>query len=94
MTNEELEKELERTQKALGNTQQALITLADMVNKTRALLKAKGVIDDLDISYIKGELSAEEYKEKYHEQNSLNNLFNQMFMSVYPTNDKEKNSED
>ena len=94
MTNEELEKELERTQKALGNTQQALMTLGDMVNKTRALLKAKGVIDDLDISYIKGELSAEEYKEKYREQNSLNNLFNQMFMSVYPTNDKEKNNEE
>ena len=94
MTNEELEKELEITQKALGNTQQALITLGDMVNRTRALLKAKGVIDDLDISYIKGELSADEYKKKYKEQNSLNNLFNQMFMSSYPTNDKENHNED
>ena len=93
MTNEELEKELEITQKALGNTQQALITLGDMVNRTRALLKAKGVIDDLDISYIKGELSADEYKKKYKEQNSLNNLFNQMFMSTLPTNDKENNNE-
>lgn len=87
MTNEELEKELEITQKALGNTQQALITLGDMVNKTRALLKAKGVIDDLDISYIKGELSVEEYKEKYKEQNNLNNLLNQMFM--FPTNEEQ-----
>ena len=93
MTNEELEKELEITQKALGNTQQALITLGDMVNKTRAILKAKGIIDDLDISYTKGELSADEYKKKYKEQNSLNNLFNQMFMSTLPTNDKENNNE-
>lgn len=93
MTNEELEKELEITQKALGNTQQALITLGDMVNKTRAILKAKGIIDDLDISFIKGELSADEYKKKYKEQNSLNNLFNQMFMFTLPTNDKENNNE-
>ena len=93
MTNEELEKELEITQKALGNTQREILKFVDTVYRTISILKAKGVLDDLDISYIKGELSADEYKKKYKEQNSLNNLFNQMFMSTLPTNDKEKNND-
>ena len=92
MTNEELEKELEVTQKALGATQEAALKLAETVYRTICVLRIHGVVDDLEYSYIKGELSDGEYKEKYKEQNSLNNLLNQLFM--FPTDDKEKNNED
>lgn len=93
MTNKELEKkfkELEKklaiTQKALLDTQEALLKLAETVYRAKAVLHVHDVIDDLDSSYIKGELSDDEYKEKYKEQNSLSNLLNQMFM--FPTNEE------
>ena len=91
MTNEELEKELEETKKELAETQKALLTLAGMVGRTRAVLrKIHNVIDDLDISYIKGELTEEEYIKKYKEQNSLSNVFMSLFNSIPTTDDKEK----
>lgn len=91
MTNEELEKELEETKQALAETQKALLTLAGMVGRTRAVLrKVHNVIDDLDISYIKGELTEEEYIKKYKEQNSLSNVFMSLFNSIPTTDDKEK----
>lgn len=92
MTNEELEKKLEITQKALEDTQNAVLTLAEVVYRTRAVLQIHGVLDDLDSSYIKRELSEDEYKAKYKEQHSLDNLLNQLFMFT-PTDDKEKNNE-
>lgn len=91
MTLEELEKELEETKKELAETQKALLTLAGMVGRTRAVLrKVHNVIDDLDISYIKGELTEEEYIKKYKEQNSLSNVFMSLFNSIPTTDDKEK----
>lgn len=86
MTNEELEKELEVTQKALGAAQEATLKLAETVYRTIGVLQIHSVVDDLEYSYIKGELSADEYKEKYKEQNSLSNLLDQMFM--FPTNEE------
>lgn len=91
MTLEEMEKELEETKKELAETQKALLTLAGMVGRTRAVLrKIHNVIDDLDISYIKGELTEEEYIKKYKEQNSLSNAFMSLFNSIPTTDDKEK----
>lgn len=91
MTLEELEKELEETKQKLAETQKALLTLAGMVGRTRAVLrKVHNVIDDLDILYIKGELTEEEYIKKYKEQNSLSNAFMSLFGSIPTTNDKEK----
>lgn len=91
MTLEEMEKELEETKKELAETQKALLTLAGMVGRTRAVLrKIHNVIDDLDISYIKGELTEEEYIKKYKEQNSLSNVFMSLFNSIPTTDDKEK----
>lgn len=81
MTLEEMEKELEETKKELAETQKALLTLAG------------NVIDDLDISYIKGELTEEEYIKKYKEQNSLSNAFMSLFSSIPTTDDKEKGNE-
>lgn len=95
MTNEELEKELEETKKELAETQKALLTLAGMVGRTRAVLrKIHNVIDDLDISYIKGELTEEEYIKKYKEQNSLANAFNMLFNMPTTDDKKEEDNND
>lgn len=83
MTKEELKKELEITQKALEDTQKAMLTLAEAVYRTKAVLQIHSIIDDLDSSYIKGELSDDEYKERYKEQNSLTNLFSQQLHRKY-----------
>lgn len=90
MTNEELENELEETKQELAETQEALLTLGELLGKLRAILEFHGAIDDLDISYIKGELTEEEYIKKYKEQNSLSNAFMSLFNSIPTTDDKEK----
>lgn len=93
MTNDELEKELEITQKVLKDTQEAVLKLAEALYRTRAILLIHGVIDDLDNSYIKGELSDAEYKEKYKEQNSLDNLLSQMFNIAIPNKEGSPNED-
>ncbi len=94
MTNEELEKELEETKKGLAETQKVILELTGMVARTWVVLrKVPNVIDDLDISYIKGELTEEEYIKKYKEQNTSSNAFMSLFSSIQTTNDKEKENE-
>lgn len=91
MTLEEMEKELEETKKELAETQEVILTLTGMLGRTWSVLrKFPNGIDDLDISYIKGELTEEEYIKKYKEQNSLSNAFMSLFGSIPTTNDKEK----
>ena len=90
MTNKELENELEETKQALAETQEALLTLGELVGKLRAVLKVHGAIDDLDISYIKGEITDEEYVTKYKEQYSLTNAFLSVLGTIPTTDNKEK----
>ena len=86
MTNEELEKELKETQEAIK-------WLSDTTARLVDVLIVKGDIDTLDKSYMRGDLSKDEYIQKYKEQNSLGYLFNQMFQTTTFT-DKQDNNND
>lgn len=71
MTNEELEKELTKTQAALQETQVTLKTTIAFVGRLKNVLKVNRVFDDLDMSYIKGEISEAEYVNQIKAQNAL-----------------------
>ena len=86
MTNEELEKELKETQEAIKWFSDTTARLVDV-------LIVKGNIDNLDKSYMRGDLSREEYIQKYKEQNSLDNLFNLMFQTTAFTDKKDDNND-
>lgn len=86
MTNEELEKELKETQ-------EAVTWLSDTCARLVDVLIVKGNIDSLDKSYMRGELSKDEYIQKYKEQNSLDNLFNMMFQTTAFTDKKDNNND-
>lgn len=80
MTNAELEE-------ALKHTQEALLKVCETCAKMRCILVARGILDELDNSYIKCQMSEEEYVKKHEEQYSLTNLFNQMFQQdIFPDN--------
>lgn len=81
MTNEKLEKELKETQEAIK-------WLSDTTARLVDVLIVKGDIDSLDKSYMRGDLSKDEYIQKYKEQNSLDNLFNMMFQTTAFTDKK------
>lgn len=82
MTNEELEKELEITQKALSE-------LIDFCGRMRDILVAHGPLTELDNKYIIGELSVDEYVKQYKEQNSLAYAFHNLF---YPNSSNDSSS--
>lgn len=79
MNNEEIARELEETQRALGDTQEALLQVCEVCARLRCVLRVKGVVDDLDNSFIKLTISEDEYTKKYKEQNSLSSLYSQLF---------------
>lgn len=86
MTNEKLEKELKETQEAIK-------WLSDTTARLVDVLIVKGDIDSLDKSYMRGDLSKDEYIQKYKEQNSLDNLFNMMFQTTAFTDKKENHND-
>jgi hypothetical protein len=79
MTNEEWAKALLETQDHLIKTQNKLIEVTTMVVHLLSILKTHHVIDDLDISYIQGKLTDEEYVQEYKKQNDLGNMFASFF---------------
>lgn len=57
-----------------------------------AVLKAEGIIDDLEIKYISGIITKEEFEEKYNELYSKDKLFKTIFMPFDPTGGKSNES--
>lgn len=94
MSNEELARELEETRSVLGDTQEALLQVCEVCARLRCVLRVKGVIDDLDNSFITLKISEEEYTKKYKEQNSLSSLYSQLFDPTRWTDTTKNNDGD
>ena len=73
----------------MQETQSTLKTTIAFVGRLKNVLRVNGVFDNLDMSYIKGEMSEAEYVNQVKAQNECNGLgelFRAMFQDV-PTNE-------
>ena len=80
MTNEELEKELAKTQKSLMAVQASLSRVIQILFVYRVHMGIN--FEEFDKDYIEGKITQEEYLKQWKEQNNLENAFQKMFDAV------------
>ena len=80
MTNEELEKELAKTQKRLMAVQASLSRVIQILFVYRVHMGIN--FEEFDKDYIEGKITQEEYLKQWKEQNNLENAFQKMFDAV------------
>ena len=80
MTNQELEKELAKTQKCLMDVQASLSRVIQILFVYRVHMGIN--FEEFDKDYIEGKITQEEYLKQWKEQNNLENAFQKMFDAV------------
>ena len=65
---------------------------AKIFGRLLGVLKAEGIIDDLEIKYILGSITKEEFEKKYNKLYSKDNLFKTIFMPFDQTGGKSNES--
>lgn len=80
MTNEELEKELAKTQKSLMAVQASLSRVIQILFVYRVHMGIN--FEEFEKDYIEGKITQEEYLKQWKEQNNLENAFQKMFDAV------------
>ena len=80
MTNEELEKELAKTQKSLMAVQASLSRVIQILFVYRVHMGIN--FEEFDKDYIEGKITQEEYLKQWKEQHNIENVFQKMFDAV------------
>ena len=80
MTNEELEKELAKTQKCLMDVQASLSRVIQILFVYRVHMGIN--FEEFDKDYIEGKITQEEYLKQWKEQHNIENVFQKMFDAV------------
>lgn len=80
MTNEELEKELAKTQKSLMAVQASLSRVIQILFVYRVHMGIN--FEEFDKEYIEGKITQEDYLKLWKEQHNIENVFQKMFDAV------------
>ena len=80
MTNQELEKELAKTQKCLMDVQASLSRVIQILFVYRVHMGIN--FEEFDKDYIEGKITQEEYLKQWKEQHNIENVFQKMFDAV------------